>query len=181
VTVHCPLDCEFLQEARKHDKAPLAGEVPHPDIPVTEDLLVENEELLVFLANTLFRTAMETPGAADCDAGEALESLIKTYRTLESGIYYETRPGNPLAAKLYDSIQESIATFRKEETERTGISKTRDSSVLKLLAFLHYFGNRTSNGRPLGRAFLDALRGLTAHGPEAAAPPEAGGSSLILP
>ena len=58
--------------------------------------LHENEELLVFLGRGIMRAALEAD-AVDNDVREALEALIRTYRTLQSGVYYETRPSNPLA------------------------------------------------------------------------------------
>ena len=110
VTVECPLDCEFLQEARKHDKPPVIGEIPNRDIEVPEKLLRENEHLLSFLSATILRTALETAGVVDYDVRDALESLIRTYRTLNSGVYYESRPANPLALRIYAVVQESYSS-----------------------------------------------------------------------
>src|ERR1035441_9849481 len=64
VTVDCPLDCEFLLEARRHDKpaARDAAEFPNRDIQVPEKLLHVNEQLLSFLALTIFHTAMNVAG-----------------------------------------------------------------------------------------------------------------------
>src|ERR1019366_814106 len=106
VTVDCPLDCEFLREARRHEKpaARKAGEFPNRDIQVPEKLLRAQERLLTFLFVTIFHTAMQVPGVVDCDILEALDGLIRTYRTLESGVYYESRPNNPLAGSLYGAV-----------------------------------------------------------------------------
>src|SRR6266496_1673066 len=97
VTVDCPLDCEYLMEARKRDRAPshAVGEFPNRDIQVTEKFLRDNEALLNFLAGALLNAALETPGVVDFDVREALECIIRTHRTLQSGIYYESRPTNP--------------------------------------------------------------------------------------
>jgi len=40
---------------------------------------------------------------------EALAALIRTQRTLESGLYYETRPENTVAAELCRRIQDAVA------------------------------------------------------------------------
>ena len=158
VTVDCPLDCEYLQEARKHDKPPVIGEIPNRDIEVREKLLRENEHLLSFLSATILRAAMETPGVIDFDVREALESLIRTYRTLNSGVYYETRPSNPLAGSIYAAVQGALAEYRQTEQQQLGITRTRDADVLGLLVFLQHFELHQNNGRRRGRAFLDALR-----------------------
>ena len=100
VTVDCPLDCEFLHQARRHDKPVTLDpeRIPNRDIRVTNAVLDEHPQLLSFLGRTLLRAAMSTAGSVDLDVRDALEALVRTYRTLESGVYYETVPSNLLAA-----------------------------------------------------------------------------------
>jgi hypothetical protein len=181
VSVSCPLDCEYLREARKHDKTPPIDpeQVPNRDIKVTDRLVNENQGLLTSLCLTLTRAASETPGVVDFDVRDALDALTRTYRTLQSGVYYESRPANPLAAHICGVVQAGIAEFRREETKSLGMTKTRDADVLGLLVFLQRFELDQNNGRRKGRAFLDALRGICADEPGAA--PPAASSSLILP
>ena len=50
------------------------------------------KSLLLFCMVSLVHAALRTDSATDADALEALEALIKTYRTVESGLLYETRP-----------------------------------------------------------------------------------------
>ena len=159
VSIACPLDCEYLQDARRHERPlPLdSNEWPHRDIEVTERFLAENEELLVFLGQTLADAARNTDGAVDFDVRAALNALIQTYRTLQSGVYYETRPDNAVANRLYGSVQQGLADFRRLEQERTGLPKTRDADVLGVLVFFSRLELDRNNGRPKGRAFLSAL------------------------
>jgi len=179
VTVSCPLDCEYLREARKHDKPlSLEGiEIPNKDLRITEAELLDREELLAFVATCVLRAAFRMPGVVDHDIREALDALIRTYRTLQSGVYYETRPTNPLAAGVCAIVQSELAEYRKEET-RSGITRTRDSDVLRILVFLQHLELDRNNGRQRGRAFLDALRWYY---PAEAGPPKPAASSLILP
>ena len=158
----CPLDCEYLRDARKHEKAaPFdAEQMPNRDIRVSEELLESNAELLEFLSRTLATAALETPGAVDTDLRDALAALIRTYRTLQTGIYYATLPENALAARIFRAVEAGVAEFRREETKRLGLSRTRDADVLGLLVFLERLELDRNNGRPRGRAFLDLLRGL---------------------
>jgi hypothetical protein len=182
ITVDCPLDCEYLAEARKHDRPPsLEGlELPHADIEITEKLIAENEQLLSYLSAALLRAALDTPGAVDYDVREALDAVARTYRTLQTGIYYETRPTNPLAAALYSAVQEAIREFREEERRSLGITRTRDSDVLGLVVFLARIEMDRNNGRRRGRAFLHSM--LQFHTASSAAAPEAAArSSIILP
>jgi hypothetical protein len=182
VTVDCPLDCPFLQEARKHDHTePLnPDELPNKDIRVTEEFLAEHETLLVAAMSTLMLAAFETPGAVDGDVRDALDALIRTQRTLQSGVYYETRPDNALAGRILRETQEGLAEFRKEEREKLGMSRTRDGDVVTMLVFLQRLALDRNNGRPRGRAFLDYLRGLLGDAGGALQPmPRT--SSLIVP
>jgi hypothetical protein len=180
VTVACPLDCEFLRDARKHDKSPEIelAQVPNQDIRVTEEFLEDNELLLGFLGQTVAAAALGTPGTVDFDVREALESLIRTHRTLQSGVYYESLPNNPLAAGVYAAVQHATAEFREQERQRLGMPKTRDVDILGLLVFLQRLEFDRNNGRRRGRAFLDFLQIFYS---DSTAPASGGLSSLILP
>jgi hypothetical protein len=181
VTVDCPLDCEYLVESRKHEKPhPPEGEPPYKDIDVSENLLRRNEALLAFLSSNVVGAALNTPGVVDFDVREALDGLVRTYRTLQSGVYYESRPSNPLAAAVFSAVQEALADYRKEEQKALGMTRTRDADVLGLLVFLLYFERDRNNGRRRGRAFIDALRGFASY-PESRSSAGGEGSSLVLP
>jgi hypothetical protein len=180
VTVDCPLDCEYLAESRKREKRQsLAGkELPNRDIRVTEKLLQDNQELLDFLSITLVKSALEAPVVVvDSDVREALDGLIRTYRTLQSGVYYESMPANPLAAGIFSSVQNALAEFRREEPRRLGMTRTRDADILGILVYFQHFEIDRNNGRRRGRAFLHALRAFYPAVAGSAEP----ASSLILP
>jgi hypothetical protein len=178
VSVHCPLDCGYLQDARKHDKTPPVNpdEFPNQDIRVTDEFLHENEDLLVVLGRGIMTAALQAD-AIDNDVREALDALIRTYRTLQSGVYYETRPQNPLARAICIGVQNCLAELRRTEQESGGITRTRDAQVLGLLVFLQRLELDRNNGRRLGRAFIDFLRTFFApHDVQQTAAP-----SLIVP
>jgi len=179
VTVDCPFDCEYLQEARKHERPAVVDRAapPNGDIEVTERLITENEELLNVLAGTLVKTSLSTPGVVDNDVREALDALTRTYRTLQSGLYYETRPTNPLAAVIFTALQDAAREFRTDEQRRLGITRTRDSAVLGLIVFLQRIELDRNNGRRRGRAFLDSLQHFHQAPAETPSPER---SSLIL-
>ncbi|MGA3095951.1 MAG: hypothetical protein ABSF25_05810 [Bryobacteraceae bacterium] len=180
VTVSCPLDCEYLREARRHEKPlPLDPEqIPNRDIKVSEEFLDGHVALVETLANAMADAASRIPGAVDTDARDAVKGLIRTYRTLESGVYYASRPESILAAGIFDAAQEAVSGFQREERQDTGLTRTRDSDVLKALVFLERIGIDRNNGRPRGRAFIDALRQFYAGGDS---PEPAASDSLILP
>lgn len=180
VTVNCPLDCEYLQGARRREKpAPVEeSAIPNQDIEVTERLVQENLPLLDTLGAALIGTALEI-GAIDADAREALAALVRTYRTLESGVYYDTRPTGSFAAALYERVQHAGSKFRSEEQRRAGVTRTRDADMLGLMVFLQRMELARNNGKPRGRAFIDSLRGY--YSERASAVPATPPSSLLLP
>ena len=159
-TIDCPSDCEFLKEARTREESlPLKREeLPNQDIQVSEKFLREQQDLVVWLSHALAE-AMRKHRAVDSDAREALDALIRTYRTLNSGLIYETRPQNPYAAGVQDALKQAVDEFRKELMKTSGMASLRDVDVLGVLVFLQRLGLMHNNGRPRGRAFLDTLSG----------------------
>ena len=179
-TVNCPLDCPYLREARSHEKpSPMdPKEIPNHDIVVDEPFLQRNEILLATLMHAVAEAGLGTAGAVDADVREALDSLVRTYRTRESGLYYETRPSNLIAAAVLERIQKSIEDFQQALAKRSGMETLRDTDILGVLVFLENVEYQIDNGRKRGRAFLDMLREQSA----ALAPtPDTSGSSLVLP
>jgi hypothetical protein len=176
VSLTCPFECEFLQEARRRDRpVPLTeADLPHTDIQVTEKFVTSHEELLVFLGQSLFQAAMQAE-AVDYDVREALEGLIRTYRTLQTGMVYESLPANAIAAAVFRALQAAVDEFRRQEQQSAGMIRTRDTDILGLLVFLRRVELDRNNGRKRGRAFLDSLRGFYS------AVPSADGSVLIAP
>jgi hypothetical protein len=180
VTVRCPSDCEYLREARKHERT--AGlnpaTIPHREISITEEFLEDYSDLISFLSGALAFEAVRN-ASADCDAREALASLVKTYQTLQKGVIYESLPANPLAAALHRAVQQAAAGFLADEQKELGMPKTRDADILRALVFLEVLSIDRDNGRAFGRSFLDALAAFQP--PAANAAGKDAGSSLILP
>jgi hypothetical protein len=171
VTISCPLDCPYLAEARLHEKphALNPDQVPNQDVQVTEQFLREHEPLLMFLSSRLVDASLAAAGAVDSDVREALQSLIRTYRTLQSGLYYETRPTNLIAAGIHERMQEAVESLRKQLAEKSA-PPVRDAEILGTLVFLERVELHQNNGRPRGRAFLDYLRAYFPPSEEALAP-----------
>jgi hypothetical protein len=159
VTVNCPLDCPYLQESRRHDRLPEPdpAKVPNPDIDISEEFLSRNTRLFTYVCLAILKHALGTQAIVDNDVREALEALARTYRTLESGLVYETRPANLLAAGLQRKLREELIQYEKEAESAAGMETLRDADVLGVLVMLQRIEYARSNGRPRGRAFLDFL------------------------
>jgi len=165
-TIDCPLDCTYLGDAHRHEKPvdDALAEAPNQDIAITEEFIRENEILLAFLAVALYEGALtikETgtagAGATDWDVRDALAALIKTWRTLENGIFFESRPENAFAAGIAAHVQRQIEEVRNGEIEKQGATSLPERTVLTTLAFLQRIEYNQNNGRRRSRAFLDFL------------------------
>lgn len=156
----CPLECEWLQEAHRHEKpVPIAeNQVSDSDVVVSEEFVRTHEELLLFCIYSLVQAALRTTNATDADVIAALQALIQTHRTLESGLVYETRAENSIAASVQRSFAASLADYQKLRAEREQLSSYRNAEILAILVFLHRIGQQNQNGRPRGRMYLDLLR-----------------------
>lgn len=158
VTVSCPFSCEYLQEARIREKpAGLPEDLPNKDIRISEGFLATHEEVVIILSVGLALACLARPEIIDYDAREALEALIRTYRTLESGLLYEAKPANPLAASIFEKVQEGVLKLR-ERVEAAGSRPIRDAEVLGVLVFLQRMELHHNNGRRKGKAFIDFMR-----------------------
>jgi hypothetical protein len=148
-----------LREARVHERpAPLTEkDIPNLDIQLKESFVEDHEHEVMALSLALAR-AMEHEKAVDLDAREALESLVRTYRTMQSGLIYESRPQNPYAAGIQERIVKAIEELRKSIAEEAGMQMLRDTDVLATLVFLQRLEIQHNNGRRRGRAFFDFLR-----------------------
>jgi len=89
------------------------ADLPNKDISLSEDFIRKQEHVVMWLGNALARV-MQAGRSVDGDAREGLESLIKTYRTLESGLIYESRPSNPYAADIQEALKQAIDELRKQ-------------------------------------------------------------------
>ena len=176
VTIDCPFSCEFLAQARRREPpVELRPEaMPNRDIAVSEAFLREHEPLILLSGRILFESAARVPGAIDADLREALAAMIKTYRTRESGLIYESRPANPLAAAIQQGFEQQLRTAREQMAERAGFHAVRDREVLGALVFWERLALQSDNGRRRGRAFLQLLSGFLPP------PPPPAASNLIV-
>ena len=180
MTVDCPLDCEYLIEAHKHEKPPELDPktLPNRELEITEQFVDEHNEFFLFLAHALSEAALQNRGVVDFDVREALDASVRTHQTLQTGLVYESVPANPLAAAVFRALEKSIGEYRTAEAERLGVHKTRESTLVNLLVFLQRLEFTYNNGRRRGRAFLDLLLHLY---PSASGVERPSDSSLILP
>ena len=162
VTINCPADCPHLMASRQYDyehKEIDWSKLPFGESKMQPSFLDEHEGLVAALAYAVCLYASENRALVASDVLTSIGSLVDTYRTLSSGIYYEKPPDYRLERELYGRLKAAVEDYRKAQAQHPGITAVRDSEVRDALIFLAQLGFTRSNGRPKGRAFLDLLRG----------------------
>jgi len=161
-TIDCPLDCEFLRDARMHEKLPPLDpkSIPNTDIEISDNYLHEHRPIAVLLGQLLLIASVETAGVVDNDVRDAIEALIKTYRTAQSGLIYETRPDNAIAARVADRFRADLQKFMEDAAKRVPGHTIRDKEILGMLVFWQRMEYQRNNGRRKSRAFIESLYAL---------------------
>lgn len=183
VTLDCPSDCPYLQQARKHENAAhlqeLDREALMPQVEVPETFVYEREQLLAAASAAVANASRRDRTLYDRDAIQALTAMAKTYETqVNSGLIYEQPTQSPAQHAIAGEIAKMVQDFRKLEEKHRGYSTLKDSDVLRALVFTLRLALGKTSGRPKSRAFLDFLY---ANFPEKPVAGAAEGSRIIVP
>ena len=188
VTLDCPSDCPYLQQAREHATAnneqPLERDraALFPEVEIPEQFLYEREELILGLSFALAKSARADRSLADRDLIAAVSSLAKSHQTLvNSSLIYEPPTTNIAHQKIAREVETMVREFREAEQRQIGHTRLRDSDVLKALVFLLRMGWGRTSGRQKSRAFIDFLFAQFPEKHSAIAGPENAGSRIVIP
>ena len=186
VTLDCPSDCPYLQQAREHEKPRTASEFDAASlflqIEISEQFTYEREHLLMGLTYALAKAAQADHSLNDRDLIAALSAMCTSYeRLVNSGLHYE----QPLAGSgqhaVAAQVEEMIKQYRDAERKELGYSNLRDSDVLKALVFLLRLAHGRTSGRPKSRAFIDFLYAQFPEKQSGVLTPQEAGSRIIVP
>jgi hypothetical protein len=186
VTLDCPSDCPYLQQAREHEKPRSADEFDSASlflhIEISEQFTYEREHLLMGLSYALNKAVQADRSLNDRDLIAALSAMCMSYeRLVNSGLHYE----QPLTSTAQHAVAAQVETmlkeFREAEQKHRGCSSLRDSEILKALVFLVRLGEGRTSGRPKSRAFIDFLLAQFPERESAVITPQESGSRIIVP
>lgn len=186
VTLDCPSECVYLQQARQHERPRSAEDLKDAELFLKVDLgdqfLYEHEHLIMGLSYAMAKRARADRSLHDRDLIAATTSLAKTYETLSnSGLHYESPTASLGQQAIADEVQNMIKEYREAEQKHIGYCRLRDSDVLKGLVFLVRMAHGRTSGRPKSRAFVDFLFAQFPEDKSAIATPAQAASSLITP
>jgi hypothetical protein len=186
VTLDCPADCVYLQQAREHEK-PRPMEALDPaalflQVEIGDQFIYEHEHLVMGLTYALAKSAQADRSLKDSDLISALTSLARTYETLvNSGLHYETPIAGVSQQAIAIEVQKMIKEYREAEQKHVGYVRLRDSEVLRALVFLARMAHGRTSARPKSRAFVDFLLAQFPEKQSVIATPQEGVSRIITP
>jgi hypothetical protein len=162
VTLDCPSDCPYLQQAREHEKPRPADQFDRAalflQIEISDQFTYEHEHLLMGLSYALTRAAHADPSLNDRDLIAALSALCASHeRLVNSGLHYDQPLTSGAQHAVAAQVEAMLKQYREAEQKQLGYSTLRDSEVLKALVFLLRLGHGRTSGRPRSRAFIDFL------------------------
>ena len=162
ITLDCPSECVYLQQAREHEKPRPIEELDQsalfPKADIGQQFLYEQEHLILGLSYALAKSAHADRGIRDSDLISVLSTMASRYETLAgSGLHYEIPVTNLAHQAVASELQKMIKEYRDAEQKHVGYSRLRDSDVFLALVFLLRMASTRTSGRPKSRAFVDFL------------------------
>ena len=128
--------------------------MPGKDVSLDDDFLRANEFLIVLLGSSMSEAIRNYSSATDADAVDALDKLTTTWQTQVAGVYYETRPVNPVALEIFDAVKARVEDMRARIKDAEVTQGLPDNVVLGVLVFLQRVAFGLNNGRSKCKAFL---------------------------
>jgi hypothetical protein len=186
LTLDCPSDCPYLQQAREHEKPRSADEFDAASlflqVEISDQFTYEHEHLLMGLSYALMKAARADRSLNDRDLIAALSAMCTSYeRLVKSGLHYEQPLTSTAQHTVAAQVEEMVKQYRQAEQKQLGYSNLRDGDVLKALVFLVRLGHGRTSGRPKSRAFIDFLSAQFPEKESGVVTPQGVGGRIIVP
>jgi hypothetical protein len=186
VTLDCPGDCAYLQQAREHEKPRPLQDLDQAalflQVEIGDQFLYEHEHLIMGLSYALAKSAQADRLIKDTDLMAALGSMTKKQETLvNSGLHYETPITSLSQQAVVAEMHNILKEYREAEQKHLGYSRLHDSDVLRALVFLLRMGHARTSGRPKSRAFVDFVLAQFPEKQSAVITAAEAGSRIIIP
>jgi hypothetical protein len=186
VTLDCPSDCPYLQQAREHEKPRAAEQFDRESlflqVEISEQFTYEREHLLMGLSYALAQAAHADRNLNDRDLVSVLAAMCTRYERLaNSGLHYDQPLASTAQHAVAAQVEGMLKEFREAEQKQLGHSTLRDSDVLKSLVFLLRMGHVHTSGRPKSRAFIDFLFAQFPEKEASVIASQESGSRIIVP
>jgi hypothetical protein len=186
VTLDCPGECPYLQQAREHEKPRPADDFDSAalflQVEISEQFTYEREHLLMGLSYALAKAARSDRSLNDRDLIGALTAMCTSYeRLVNSGLHYQQPVTGRAQQVVAMQVEAMMKQYREAEQKQLGYSTLRDGDVLKSLVFLLRLAHGRTSGRPKSRAFIDFLFAQFPEKQSSLLAPQEAGSRIIVP
>lgn len=186
VTLDCPSDCAYLQQAREHEKPRSASELEPGalflQVEIPDSFVYEREHLILGLTYALSTSIRMDKALTDRDLIAALATMVTSYETLvNSGLHYETSITSLGQQSVINALQGMLKEYRDAEQKHMGRTTVRDLDMLRVLVFLLRMAHGRTSGRPKSRAFIDFVVAQFPEKKGVIAASEDTGSRIITP
>ena len=186
LTLDCPSECPYLQQARQHEKPRQLEDAPpqevFPKIELSDEFLRDREPVISGILQTLGRLPRSDRSLTDREAIAALANLATSYQTLiGSGLVYAQVPTSFAQQALIEAVRQLLEEFRQVEREHLGHSTLKDAEVLKVLVLTLRLAHINTSGRPRSRGFLEFLHQQFPAAQSSIAAADEPGSRIIMP
>src|SRR5438067_6785672 len=118
VTLDCPSECVYLQQAREHERPRPIEELDQsalfPKVEIGQQFLYEQEHLILGLSYALAKSAQADRGIRDADLIAVLGRMTRNYETLAgSGLHYEVPVTNLAHQAVASEVQKMVKEYRE--------------------------------------------------------------------
>jgi hypothetical protein len=125
VTLDCPSDCGYLQQAREHEKPRSAEQFDaaslFQQVEISEQFTYEREHLLMGLSYALAKAAHADRSLNDRDLIAALSAMCtRQERLVNSGLHYDEPLASGAQHAAAGHVEEMLKQFREAEQKQLG-------------------------------------------------------------
>jgi hypothetical protein len=186
VTLDCPSECVYLQQARAHEKPRPPEDLDQAalllQVEIGDQFLYEHQHLILGLTYALAKSVLADRLIKDADLIAALASMARKQETLvNSGLHYETPISSLSQQAVVAEVHELLEGYREVEQKQLGYSRLHDSDLLRAFVFLLRMAYAHTSGRPKSRAFVDFVLAQFPKKQSAVVTPAEAGSRIIVP
>jgi len=180
--IECPESCEYLKTGRERESEDYKKHIQRMDQTAQErhrKILYEHRNVVAHLEYVISRQRILSRDLGDKDVVQAVDSLLETYRTEDTGLLYERTDDNLRIESLRRELREIIESYRNPEgEEKKGIVDPKNTrlqlgAAIDCLKFIRTLATTYLEDRNSGSGYVDFLARII--------PREEAQKSIIVP
>jgi hypothetical protein len=157
--IDCPESCEFLKIGRTHEANQVGARHYRADNPLEQAkrsrILTAFEPVIVDVQTAIAEERRACRDLVDADVAEALDCLLKTLRTEDHGVIYETTSANLRAEALRRQLASLIESHRYPKD--SGWARIHLKDAIECLEVLQAVVASHREAGPASLSFVDFL------------------------